>query len=293
MTTRTPANGARIRGALALELTHGSPVAHLHASQADAGVLGGLVARDLAGFAPGVASLELSLVAAHYDPVELLRPGWPVHEELDQLSARAPGEGARVIAFGAHDDRLPGTLAPSTEFAGGPLRLLPFVLAGDADLLAEASEVLERDLVERGMAGASTALAAQDLFGLQVEHARYLTLHDLCAMTALQYEHVGLEPLWPILETALFSPSREAIVQGPPEPPVRLVDGEARIALLSPDAWQAWSGLDDTPERLAARFASFEARQRQLAAVLQAHGIPVVFAHCAAGDDPAEALAEG
>ena len=116
-----------------------------------------------------------------------------MHRELDLLAAPAPGASeSRVIAFGAHDGQLPGVLSPSPDFAGGPLRLMPFVLGGDADVVARVGDAFERELMERGMAGAATALAAQDLFGLQVEHARYLTVHDLAALMAMQYEHAGL-----------------------------------------------------------------------------------------------------
>ena len=99
-------------------------------AQGDAGALAQLVARDLAAFAPEAAALELVMVGAHYDAVELLRPGWPLHRELDQLARARAGRVRRpaIIAFGAHDGQLPGALAPSPDFAGGPLRLLPFVL---------------------------------------------------------------------------------------------------------------------------------------------------------------------
>ena len=43
-------------------------------------------------------------------------------------------------------------------------------------------------------------------------------------------------------------------------------------------------------ERLARAHAQFEARERQYAAVLQAHGVPVTFVHCPAGADAREAL---
>src|SRR3546814_20030160 len=78
--------------------------------------------------------------------------------------------------------------------------------------------------MERGMAGADTALLAQEAFGLQVEHARYLTLHDMCALMATQYDHAGLAPLWPVLETALLSPDREDWLAAPPEPLLRYAD---------------------------------------------------------------------
>src|SRR5690606_7277460 len=150
----------------------------------------------------------------------------------------------------------------------------------------------------RGMAGADTALLAQEAFGLQVEHARYLTVHDLCALTAMQYEHAGLAPLWPVLETALLSPGREAWLDQPPEPLLRYADGVARIALFAPAAWRERHapvvgspadepGAGARRERLSAHF---EARQRQFASLLGAHGVAVEFIHCR-GDARAELAA--
>jgi hypothetical protein len=284
-----------VLGALALELRGDAAVARSTLAQADAGELAALVARDLAGFAPDAAQLQLVTVGAHYDPVELLRPGWALHRELDQLSARAPGDASgRVIAFGAHDGQLPGALTPSPDHAGGPLRLVPFVLGGDAAIVADVGDRFERELIERGMAGAATALAAQEAFGVAVEHARYLTAHDLAAMTALQYEHAGLGALWPLLETALLEPDGEAWLDAPPEPLVHYAGGEARIAMFEPRAWkQRYAGEApcDTPEgraRLERQHQHFEARQRQIAAVLAAHGVVVNFVHCEGADGRAE-----
>lgn len=296
---------ARVFCALALELVGGAAVARDALPQAEVGELAALIARDLTGLVADTARLDLVLVGAHYDPVEVLRPGWPLHDEIHQLCARAPSvDGARsadsgagrIIAFGAHEGRLPGTLVPSPEFVGGPLRLLPFLLEGDAATLARVGELLERDLLERGMAGAGTALAAQAAFGVQVEHARYLTVHDLAAMIAMQYDHAGLAPLWPLLETALLQPQAEQWLDQPPEPLVHYAQGEARIAMFSSPAWHARYAPDaacDTPlqrERLNRQHQQFEARQRQFAAVLAAHGVPVTFVHCDQNGDYREAL---
>jgi hypothetical protein len=299
---RTPGPApVHILGALALELAPGSHAAHAGLAQAPAGEVAARIAHDLAAFAPEAARLELVAVGAHYDPVELLRPGWPLHRELEQLAARAPrpqpagpGDG-RVIAFGSHDGRLPGALAPDPEFANGPLRLLPFVLGGDPGTVARVGDAFERDLLERGMAGAPTALQAQEAFGLRVEHARYLTAHDLAAMTALQYEHAGLGPLWPLVEAALLAPEAECWLDAPPEPLVRYGGGEARIALFSPQAWRArhaagTSDYADTRAVLDRQLQQFEARQRQFAAVLQAHAVPLTFVHCPASADCRDAL---
>jgi hypothetical protein len=292
----------QVLGALALELAPGSAATHPALPQAAAGELAQHVARDLAGFFPDAASLELVAVAAHYDAVELLRPGWPLHRELDQLAARAPAPGhqavggGRVIAFGTHEGRLPGALAPSPDFEGGPMRLLPFVLGGDAGIVARVGDAFERDLLERGMAGAATALFAQEAFGLRVEHARYLTAHDLLALVAVQYEHAGLAPLWPLLEAALLAPAHAEWLDAPPEPLLRQADGEVRMALFDAQAWKAHYAADAdcgdaaVRERLARAHARFEARERQYTAVLQAHGIPVTFVHCPAGADAREAL---
>ncbi|GAB2628088.1 hypothetical protein [Novilysobacter erysipheiresistens] len=290
-----------VLGALALELHGDAPIGREALAQAEVGDLAGLVARDLAGFCAEAAMLELVTVGALYDPVELLRPGWPLHRELDQLAARAPrdamgGPDGRIIAFGAHDGRLPGALTPSPDYAGGPLRLLPFVLTGSAEVVSRVGDAFERELIERGMAGADTALAAQDAFGLRVEHARYLTVHDLAAMTALQYEHAGLAALWPLLETALLQPDGEAWLDRPPEPLLHYVDGEARIALFSPAAWHARYAAEidcdsaETRDRLQRQHQHFEARQRQIAAVLGAHGVPVNFVHCERDVDYRNAL---
>lgn len=291
---------ARVLGALALELRPGSGAARDFVAQTDAGALAALVAADLAAFAPGASELDCTLVAAHFDPVELLRPGWPLHQELWQLAAkapRAPGGGARILAFGSHEGRLPGALSPSPEYSGGPLRLLPFVLDGDEAAVARVSARCEADLMEEGMAGAGTALAAQDAFGMEIEHARYMTVHDLCAMTAMQYEHAGLAGLWPLLEAALLSPSREAWLDAPPEPLLRYAGGgQVHLALFAPAAWRAHYAPDTGDDDLAALeglerlYGHFEARQRQLASLLRAHGLAVDFIHCQ-GDARAELAA--
>jgi hypothetical protein len=273
-------------GALALEAVPGRAATCSALAQAGAGELAALVARDIAVHAPEAASLDLALVAAHYDPVELLRPGWPLHAHLAQLAQRAPRDGdtPRIIAFGAHAGALPEALRVSDDYAGGPLRVLPFVLSGDPAVVARVGRELEGELVERGMAAADTALLAQSAFGLPVEHARYLTLHDLCAMTALQYDHMGLAPLWPVLETALLSPGRDAMLDTPPDPLLRYRNGEVLIALFAPHTWRARYCPEVGDEALLARrFAQFEARQRQFASVLSAHGVPVTFAQCDSG----------
>jgi len=245
-------------------------------SREKAGALAQLFAQDLAGIEPRVSTLGMSTVGAHYDPIEILRPGWPLHTELDQLSARAPGQGrAQIVAFGGHTSGLPGNLTPAHEYLGGPLRVVPFVLRGNADDIAQVSARFERDLIEHGMASAGTALLAQEAFQLKIEHARYLSVHDLCAMVALHYEHAGLAPLWPLIETALLSPEREIWLDAPPEPLLAWRGGRIEMALFSEHEWNARyaAGLDlEQGKRLR---GYVKARQRQFNSVLKAHAMVV------------------
>lgn len=286
-----------VGGVLALELAGGAAPGHAALGQAEAGELVALLARDLGELVAEVRGLELSFAAAHFDPAEALRPGWPLHRRLEELAQRAPGreQGPRVIAFGADAaGEVPLPFRADAGLRGGALRVLPFLLAGDAVAVEKVRAKFEDILLERGMAQADTALLAQRGFDAKIEHARYLTLHDLAAMTAMQYQHQGLEPLWPLIETALLQPQAEEWLDAPPEPLLRYANGEASIALFTPAGWQrryAPTLADDDP-RLQRGYDYFLARQRQLAAVLEAHGIPVLFAHCADREDPRGVLAD-
>jgi hypothetical protein len=282
--------GLSCLGAVALELSPGTRAGRDSVDQAAAGALADLVARDLAKLVPEAAQLDFALLAGLFDPVELLRPRWPLHSEIERLVAQAPGAGgSRVIAFGARSGALPEVLRPKPEFADGPLRLLPFVLRGDPATVAVVGVRFEETLLDLGMAGADTALLAQQVFGATIEHARYLTVHDLAAMIAMQYDHVGLGAVWPLIETALLAPADEAWLDAPPEPLLRLVRGEARMALLDDEAWRAGgfarAGEEDAT-RLVRAYDQFQMRQRQIAAVLEAHGIPVTFDFCTSAEDP-------
>lgn len=282
-----------VRGLLAIELSPDADFTRDVLSQADAGRLAALLGRDLAALVPEAHGLDLVFAAAHFDPAEVLRAGWPLHQRLEELHRRAPrsGQGPRIIAFGAdHDGQVPAPLQADAGLRGGRLRVAPFLLSGPTRAVRPVADHLEQVLLDTGMAQADTALLAQEAFGARIEHTRYFTAHDLAAMMAMQYANLGLAPLWRVIETALFSPDAATEIDAPPEPLLRYDAGEARIALFSPDAWRRRhaahaADADVDPARLERRFEAFEARQRQYAAVLQAHGIDVTFAHC---DDPAD-----
>ena len=291
-----PDPGMNALGVLALELAGGDAPRHAALSSAQAGELAERIGRDLAKLVPGVSGLDLVFFGAHFDPAEVLRPGWPIHRRLEELQMRAPGrnEGPRLLAFGTNaDGEVPLPLQADATLTGGGLRVVPFVLTGSEVAQTQAvAEALEDVLLAQGMAGADTALLAQNAFGAQIEHARYFTVNDLAAMMSMQYDNQGLAALWPLIETAVMAPQAEEWLDAAPEPLLRYADGEVRMALFDPAGWCNFynHGTGDC-ERLQGIYDQYLMRQRQMAAVLEAHGLPVLFVHCEPGQEPRELLA--
>lgn len=251
-------------------------------SVSEASELGASIAEDLRTWIEPHTDIELSIAGACFDPVELLRQKWPIHTEIARLTHLSPKSAeARLLCLGA-DSQMPEGLQPELEFQGGPLRLVPIVFSGPEHAIAQVQNKMEAELMERGMAGATTALLAQEVFSVAVEHARYMTLHDLVALMAMQYQHNGLEPVWPIIETALFAPEQSAWLDGAPEPLIYFEKNTAHIALLDYHQWALMQSnlLHQSAERLETHFQQFQMRQRQLAALLEAHGIEVHFDFC-------------
>lgn len=300
MNPAMPSDVISTLGVIVVEGALDATLGRIALPQSEAGDWAADIATDLARLLPQTAELDLVLVAGLFDPIELLRPNFPLHATLEALAARAPGGGGgQLVAFGAGPEGLPEALLPQTDLGGGPLRVLPFLLRGPVAKVEAVGQIFEERLLDIGMASATTALATQARFGLRIEHMRYLTLHDLMAMIALQYEHAGLGALWPMIEAALFGDDGEVWLDAPPEPLVRYVEGTAHIALIDADAWLLAgfvpAGIDAGragAEKLEWLFERFEARQRQIAAVLGAHGIEVSFDHCPTGKD-ARAILSG
>ena len=277
-------------GLLALELAGGDTPQHAALDTTAAGNLAALVGRDLAKLVPQAPELDFVFAAAHFDPAEVLRPGWAVHRRFADLQQRAPGkdEGPRVLAFGTDaNGEVPMPLQANPELTGGGLRVVPFLLSGsDAAVVQSVREALEEVLLANGMAQPDTALLAQNAFGARIEHARYFTVHDLAAMMAMQYDNQSLGALWPLIETALLAPEQEQWLDAAPEPLLRYAGGEVRMALFDPQSWcEHYQHERADCERLSRVYEQFLIRQRQMAAVLEAHGLDVLYVHVRSGQD--------
>ncbi|MEZ5464160.1 MAG: hypothetical protein R3F22_02825 [Lysobacteraceae bacterium] len=237
------------------------------------------IADDLLRLHPGIDALDLAAAAILFDPAQLLRPRWPLDAALTELVSRAPGSaeagGGRLLAFGGENHAYPTpALTPDTRLGQGPLLLIPLRLSGDIERVACFTDALEATLFDQGMAGAGTALLAQEAFGIELEHARYLTRHDLCAMTAMQYEHAGIGALWPLIETALYEPDADDSLDVDDLPPLRRMGevlwlGELDEADLRPRLTRVF----DDASMLESALRRWPARMAQVKAVLAAHGL--------------------
>ena len=98
----------------------------------------------------------------------------------------------------------------------------------------------------------------------------------------------------PLIEAALLAPGTCEWLDAAPEPLLQLSEGEVRMALFDPAGWCAHYGHDhaavDACERLRPVYEHYLVRQRQLAAVLEAHGIDVLYVHVEPGADARTAL---
>lgn len=277
-------------GALALELSAGGEAPRSTLERAEAERLAGLLARDLGKLLPGAERLDGAFAAALYDPAELLRPGWPVHSALTEVAELAPGaRGGRVIAVGSHQGQMPhASLQPDTQFEGGLLRLLPFALVGEAEDALAVGQLMEERLLDTGMAHASTALEAQSGFGATLEHARYLSIHDLCALIAHQYQHAGLSEIWQLVEAALLTPDSVEWLENE-DGLVAVGRGQqVRIADPSPSIWRHRFGSQHAD--IEAAWRRYQTAMRQLMVILAAHGIGVEKVPLGMDEDPRQLL---
>jgi hypothetical protein len=96
------------------------------------------------------------------------------------------------------------------------------------------------------------------------------------------------------VEGALLAPTDEHWLEDAHEPLVRVHGRHAQVAMIEEDAWrQRLPEADRSRDAdvLERGFRRFQIRQRQIAALLEAHGLEVTFAHCPPGQDARTLLA--
>ena len=231
--------------------------------------------------------LELVAVGAHYDPVELLRPGWPLHRELDQLAARAP-LAAQGPAGSSRSARTTGDcrarwrrrrISPAARCA-----CCRSCLTGDAAVIARVGDAFERDLLERGMAGADTALAAQEAFGL---HGRTRALPHRARpgrddRDAVRTRRPGAAVAADRNRAAGAGRRRNGWTRRRSRCCIT-AEREVRIALLSPPAWRARYAAGHATSTMRGWNAASSSSRRASASSRRCWArtaMPVTFVHC-------------
>jgi hypothetical protein len=265
----------RCAAILAIEL--GTPsTAPLRLPTEQAAYLLDAIAIDLARLVPDAHELGLATAAALFDPAQVLRPGWPLFAELSRLytQQRRGDPAPTLIAFGTAGGRMASEmLEPDVALVGGALLANPFVLVGDADTARRCAAHIERTFEAEGLAGAAVARFLAEALGVEVVHARYLTPHDLCALTAIQLEHAGMAAAWPLIEAALLSPERAEFLRAPAGQPWFYRDGEVRALALGFGAWARTLGTAVARERKLDAWCAWQQEQRAFAALLGAHAL--------------------
>jgi hypothetical protein len=291
-------------GVLALELPAGVVPSTFTLSRDDADTLARHIADDLARLLPaergraGAERADLLVLGALYDSVQVLHPGWPLFAGLSELAhhsqALAGGEGGRIVAFGAHAGNMPGdALQPLVSDPPSPLLLVPWTFSAAEEIAEDLGARMESVFMAKGEAGPHTADFLMRTLGVRLEHARYLTRHDLCALICSQLEHAGYSALWQMLEFALLYPERggEALTSRGRRLAFR--DGAVHCALPVYADWAAAFAADRDRDARALDYAGWLFELRTCAALLGAHGVPVRFdADAGTTSLPAQRLAD-
>lgn len=275
-------------GVLALELSPGAVPSAFTLSRDAADTLARHIADDLARLLPaerghtGADTADLLVLGALYDSVQVLHPGWPLFAGLSELAhhsqALAGGEGGRIVAFGSHAGQMPGeALQPLVTDPPSPLLLVPWTFSAPEGIAEDLGARMESVFMAKGEAGSATADFLMRTLGVRLEHARYLTRHDLCAMICSQLEHAGFSALWQMLEFVLLYPERSGEASTARGRRLAYRDGAVHCALPVFADWVAAYGTDRDNEQRAQEYAGWLFELRQYVALLGAHGVPVQF----------------
>ncbi len=220
---------------------------------------------------------ELALVAALYEPAELLQPGFPVHEHLLrylQAATSGPENKGKLLTIGSNAaGELPEGLTQQPAPHPGPLLLMPFVLVTANESVADR---FESQLMDRGLVSAQTQQLLSQALDTPIEHANFLSLLDLSAMMRTQFEHAGFLPEWEIIEAALLSQQPQLRQHSPCHNDYFLYQQLVFTPFFSYDFWATHGPGKALPaDERRQGWLRWLQRQRQGVAVMQSHGLDV------------------
>lgn len=240
------------------------------------------VSADLTALFPSIRNCTLSLAGALFDQTQVIRPGLPVFTGLETLqkSSNPGGEFLpRLLSIGASEGRMPlESLQPFSDIPLGVLQVLPVLLTGPKELVKELADDMEHFFFEKGQLSAHSAKAIEAQFGVSVNHARFMTMTDLNALLHLQLKHLGLLPLWQLLDAALNPSSESLEVHSENGLRFKWHNGAVHAFFESFDWWACHGEgrkLDADNQQLQGRYASRTLEYRRYLTTLEAHGVSV------------------
>ncbi len=265
-------------GVLALEPVAGALPQRQMLTRATAEGLNDAMGAQLARFLPPEHDYGFVWSAAIYDPAQLLRRGFPLYQELANLFVAGQRHGVdagQCLTLCERDGRMPtALLEPDAAIGGGTLYIVPIAVTGSDESIAAASERLETELYEQGLADAAVVFELHRDLGVAFEHVRLMSLMDLSAMMAAQMEHVGFACAWQLIEEVLYgNPPRTLETLSPLGQSLRLED-EAVWLAFEPYSLHARQHDADADTRLQSYTEKLH-EFRQLQGLLAAHGIAV------------------
>ena len=238
---------------------------------------------DLARLFPQIKDCALCLAGALFDQTQLLRPSYPVFSTLEKLLAGIfTGQDfqPRLLSFGAESGVMPEPeLQPCADIPLGLLQTLPMTVCGEPERVATLSSSMEHQFLESGQLSAHSARALEANFGININHARFMTVTDLNAMLHLQLDHFGFLPLWQLLDAAINMPDKALIVDGRGGQVFNWNGSVVRCRFETFDYWARFGAGSTKPgsgQLLAQDYADWTREYRQYLATLSAHAITVV-----------------
>lgn len=227
------------------------------------------LAADLARTVPGVDTGLLVVAGALFEANEVITPGFPAWQALNELAGRMSsvhGPGTGVLAIGAHHQRLPDDrLNPSAQQPAGQFLVLPMVLVVSDEHAEALEERLETELFERASIDPPARAVLARSLGLETIHGQLLTLHDLIALQHVQFDSAGLGAFWPLVEHTLLDPKNSCGMDLPGKLKAKWLSDQGRIVI----DFRTWDQSDDPEQEYALWLRSF----RSLTALLDAHSI--------------------
>ena len=244
-------------------------------SQDEIKTLNQQISKELSVILPQLDDTSYAIVGGLYQSSELLQPGFPIHTQLRQYAnAALKGENNRrnQLVIGANSQgEIPQGLKQNKDVQFTPLLLLPFVVLTDHD---ETKEVFEKQLMHKGMGSTYLLKKVQEVIGVKVRHVNFMTVLDLAAMMHNHLQMAGFEPLWKLLEQAMFDANPEKKVVTPQLNEFYLSKKIVFSPFFSYIFWSTHGpgkDLKDAQEK----YLHYTQVQRQYVATLTEHGLDV------------------